>query len=77
MPARHAVAKLLHVVVDDYDRVVDHHAERYDESGECHGVQFHAEEIEYADGRENGDRYAQSRHFSHASRHEQYYHHNH
>ena len=77
MPARHAVPQFLHVVVDDDYRVVHHHAERHDECGERHRVQFHAEEIEHAYGREDSDRNAQRRHLSNAARHEQHYHHNH
>ena len=45
MPARHALAELLHVVVDDDHGVVHHHAERNDKGCQRDGVQLHPEKI--------------------------------
>ena len=56
MPARHAMAQLLHVVVDDNHGIIHHHTQCYDEGSQCNGVQLHAEKIEYAHRREDGDR---------------------
>lgn len=65
MPARHALANLLEVVVDDDDRVVDNHAERQHEHGQRHRVQLEVETVEQAQLYEYGDGYGRGGHQGH------------
>ena len=67
----HARIDFLDVAVDDHDRVVHDHAQRHDERGERHRVQFHAAGIEDAQRDEYCDRDG-ARHACHAHRQQQH-----
>ena len=65
------MAQLLHVVVDDNHGIIHHHTQCYDEGSQCNGVQLHAEKIEDAQRREDGDRDAEGGYLCHAAWHKQ------
>ena len=71
VPARHAVAQLLHIVVDNDNGIIHHHTQGYDEGSQGDCVQFHTEKIEDAQRREDGNRDAEGGYLCHAAWHKQ------